>query len=331
MSKNEVSRNNRRKSGKAAGWMAVCAAAALLCGQALPAQAAEGFSYEDVSDLTFYFSSGVGAWGTEVSIQADGSFQGSYHDSDMGDVGDGYPHGTIYVCNFSGQLGEPEQINEYTYSAPIQDMELEREVGETEIKDEIRYVYSEPYGLDGTDYVVFYLEGAPLSECPEKLRQWMGYYDPTGTEETRLAMTGLYNETQGSGFAGYERQDASEENTGAEIDMELSELETQAAELENQINNGSLSQSELNQLSAELYTLWDDELNSMWGRIKELLSEEEMAQLTSEELAWIEEKEAAAAEAGAEFEGGSMQPFMEYSTAARLTKERVYELAVYLR
>ena len=54
-------------------------------------------------------------------------------------------------------------------------------------------------------------------------------------------------------------------------------------------------------------------------------------QLTSEELAWIDEKEAAIAEAGTEFAGGSMQPYAENLAAVRLTRTRVYELAEYLR
>lgn len=54
---------------------------------------------------------------------------------------------------------------------------------------------------------------------------------------------------------------------------------------------------------------------------------EEMAVLTEEELRWIADKEAAVQEAGAEFEGGSMQPLIMNQKAAALTSDRVYELA----
>ncbi len=77
--------------------------------------------------------------------------------------------------------------------------------------------------------------------------------------------------------------------------------------------------------------LWDAELNFLWGRLKELLPEEEMRQLTTEELEWIKEKESSVAEAGAEMEGGSMQMLLKNSEAARLTRIRVYELADYLK
>lgn len=54
---------------------------------------------------------------------------------------------------------------------------------------------------------------------------------------------------------------------------------------------------------------------------------EEMAVLTEKELRWIADKEAAVQEAGAEFEGGSMQPLIMNQKAAALTSDRVYELA----
>lgn len=312
-----------------------CTAGLLLSVQANLAQAEEGFAYEDVSDLQFGFSSGVGAWGTILNVHEDGSFEGSYHDSDMGDIGDGYPNGTVYLSNFSGQFGEPEKQNEYTYSVDIQEIELEQNAGTSEIIDGVRYIYSEPYGLNDAEYVLFYLQGAPLAELPEAYRSWVGYYDLSAAEETVLPFTGLYNETAESGFASYvykeEEVQAFPDTQQSVIDSELEALEAKAAEIETQLDSGMLSQSELNQLSGELYVLWDDELNSMWQRIREKLPKEEMDRLTAEELAWIEEKETSVAEAGAEFEGGSMQPFIENSTAANLTKSRVYELADYLR
>lgn len=54
---------------------------------------------------------------------------------------------------------------------------------------------------------------------------------------------------------------------------------------------------------------------------------EEMAVLTEEELRWIADKEAAVQEAGAEFEGGSMQLLIMNQKAAALISDRVYELA----
>ena len=52
----------------------------------------------------FGFASGAGGWSSELTFANDGIFMGSYHDSDMGDTGDGYPNGTIYVSDFSGRF-----------------------------------------------------------------------------------------------------------------------------------------------------------------------------------------------------------------------------------
>ena len=41
----------------------------------------------------FEFCSGVGAWGTELTIGENGAFKGSFHDSEMGETGEGYPDG----------------------------------------------------------------------------------------------------------------------------------------------------------------------------------------------------------------------------------------------
>ena len=51
-----------------------------------------------------------------------------------------------------------------------------------------------------------------------------------------------------------------------------------------------------------------------------------MTSLKAEQQKWIKNKEASMKEAGADFEGGTMQPMIEYGTGAKLTRERVEEL-----
>lgn len=99
-----------------------------------------------------------------------------------------------------------------------------------------------------------------------------------------------------------------------------------AAELDNILSTQALSQSEMNQYSYEMYMTWDDALNLLWGYLKQSLPSESMDSLTSEEIDWIYDKEAQITAAGAEWEGGSMQPMAESLTGAELTKERVYVL-----
>ncbi|HIX52345.1 MAG TPA: DUF1311 domain-containing protein, partial [Candidatus Lachnoclostridium stercoripullorum] len=51
----------------------------------LPAEETE-FSFDDLQDLEFIFSSGAGAWGTTLQVRWDGSFAGTYSDSNMGET-----------------------------------------------------------------------------------------------------------------------------------------------------------------------------------------------------------------------------------------------------
>ena len=55
-----------------------------------------------------------------------------------------------------------------------------------------------------------------------------------------------------------------------------------------------------------------------------------MEKLLSEQRQWIKQKEAAAEDAGAAYEGGTLQSMAVSQKAAELTKERVYELLEYL-
>ncbi|MCD8105946.1 MAG: DUF1311 domain-containing protein [Lachnospiraceae bacterium] len=169
-----------------------------------------------------------------------------------------------------------------------------------------------------------------LSEAAEELG--LSAYDSSASDGTAAAGTDsatVSSEDSASGSFGSDG-DASETQTTSALRQQAAEevaaAAAQAEEIAYKLDNEILTQSELNQYSCEMYQIWDDILNVLWGYLKMSLSEEEMTALTQEELAWIEEKESAVAEAGAEFEGGTMQPYLENTTAASITKERVYVL-----
>ena len=107
---------------------------------------------------------------------------------------------------------------------------------------------------------------------------------------TELPWYGIYNEADERGFSGWEKNSDSEQAPDAEtaIEAELRELENKAQVINDQPEDGSLSQGDMNQLSAELYALWDDELNSIWKRIKNKLDADAMEALTKEERAWVQ-------------------------------------------
>lgn len=286
---------------------------------------AKPFAFADVAELEFCFSSGAGGWRTVLYINADGSFHGLYTDSDMGDLDEvAYLNGTQYICNFSGMFAEPEQVNDYTWRTQVKELTYADPLGE-KLEGGFRYVYTEAYGICGAEDVYIYLPGAPLADLPESYRGWVGYYDLTQTEETELPFYGLYNEAEQNGFSSYAQPYAAEV-----VQRELEWAETTAAELETELQN-AMTQLDMNFISSDLYQVWDTALNTLWQQLKRELDAETMQQLTAEQLTWIRDKEAAAAAAGAAYEGGSMQGMVISLEAAELTKQRVYVLAKYLQ
>ena len=74
------------------------------------------------------------------------------------------------------------------------------------------------------------------------------------------------------------------------IQDELAKVEVMSCEYEN-ADWGSMGQQEMNQLTAQWYQLWDDELNSLWRRLSEELDGETKAKVLDEQRAWIKRKE----------------------------------------
>ena len=169
--------------------------------------------FKELAKWEFYFSSGAGAWGTELEIHEDGSFNGVYSDSDMGDTGEGYSGGKQYYCSFSGQFAEPERVDEYTYSTRILEIRYEDEVGKEEIIDDVLYIYTDVYGLEDAEDILIYLPGKPLDELSEAFLSWMFLYDYDGDELPFCALNNAVNE---EGFAGNKRKVSREEHSVGE-------------------------------------------------------------------------------------------------------------------
>ena len=278
----------------------------------------ETFSFDELKQYEFWFSSGAGAWATTLNINPDGSFYGEYSDSDMGSTGDGYPDGTLYWCDFSGQFTEPVRVNEYTYSMQIAEINYEQEAGSEEILDGRRYCYSDAYGLENTENILIYLPGAPLTELSEEFRIWIGYYNIEESGDKELPFYALNNEAQQYGFVGYD--------TVENLKDSLEFFAQEAAKIEDSIQNDPLTQLEYNEKTKELYDLWDMILNDEWRVLKRILDKEEMNELTAKQREWIAMKEQEVERAGSGCEGGSAQSMIMNQRATELTKERVYEL-----
>lgn len=277
--------------------------------------------FEELKGLQFTFSSGAGGWATELYIHTDGTFSGEYFDSEMGDTGEGYPEGSLYQSAFTGIFTKPVKVNEFTYCMKIQEISYGKEPGTEEIKENVRNCYTEANGLNAAraEDILLYRPGAPLAELPEEYKYWAGCGSDmqAGSEDTGLSFWGLYNVAEECGFTSCNIADTLKD---------MADIQKEAAALLKQSMNTAASQSELNDLSYELYQGWDGLLNRIWDVLKLTLEEEEMDSLITEQREWITEKEQAAKEAGAEAGGGSAQPMLVNSEAAAWTEKRVYEL-----
>lgn len=183
----------------------ILCAALLLCAAPVLATGAEPISFADLANISFFFSSGVGAWYTELHVDEHGAFTGVHQDSDMGDTEGGYPLGTLYRCSFHGQLAIDRVVDEYTVALSLVSLEADEDVIGIEQEEGVRYVPSEPYGLTDTQELLLYLPGTPLDHLPQGFMDWM-HSALYGYEGTTLPFFGLYNPGAETGFVGEEMQ-----------------------------------------------------------------------------------------------------------------------------
>lgn len=134
--------------------------------------------------------------------------------------------------------------------------------------------------------------------------------------------------------SGQTEEDSSQQSLSERIAIEISYAEEREEEVEKEIEKmqeEAVTQSEMNETAEEMYKLWDDTLNVVWGLLEADLNEADMEVLRKEEREWIAFKDAEVQAAGEENGGGSLQPLLEAMKAAELTKARVYKLAEYAK
>ncbi len=159
----------------------------------------------DVFPLELLFSSGAGGWGTTMVLNRDGSFEGGFEDHELGSRGKDYPNGSVYLCNFEGTFGSVDQVNDHTYTMVLEELTLEKESGEEWIEDQVRYIASEPRGLEQGHRFVFYTPGTPVAELDQEFVDWWhnAWLVREGKSDA-LDCYGLYHEEEGIGFFTHE-------------------------------------------------------------------------------------------------------------------------------
>ena len=157
----------------------------------------------DAFPMQLAFSSGAGGWSTALTLNRDGSFEGTYRDSDMGDLGPEYPHGTVYLCDFSGQFDHIRKENDTTYSMTLSRVDSQRPAEETWVEQGIRYVSSVPYGLEqGKNFLLYTPDQTVAGLSEEFLSWWPPRFLPEEEIPQTLSFYGLYNKDMGYGFFG---------------------------------------------------------------------------------------------------------------------------------
>lgn len=156
--------------------------------------------------MELIFSSGAGAWRTMLTLNSDGSFSGMFSDSNLGETGEDYPNGTVYLCSFSGRFSLSEKLDVHSYPLTLEAVTLDRPGGEEWIENGILHVSAGPYGLynDNIDgqmsrKFVLYTPTAPILGLDEDLLSWWpGRYEPTPPET--LNCYALWNVEAGTAF-----------------------------------------------------------------------------------------------------------------------------------
>lgn len=156
-----------------------------------------------VEDSKFYFSSGAGGWGTELSLNRDGTFSGEYVDNDLGDTGDEYPRGTVYKCEFTGEFDKIRKTGDHEYTLHLKSIKYKRKPDTSEIKNNTRYEYRTPFGLEKGKEYKLYTPGKTTDDLNGELLGWLMYAPGstgTGDAPEKLSVYVLHNVEMNYGF-----------------------------------------------------------------------------------------------------------------------------------
>ena len=167
---------------------------------------------ETLSQWSFVFTSGVGAWQTYVEIEKDGTLKGEFSDQNAGEAGEGYD-GTIWLCQFTGRISDPEQTGPDTWKVRFTDLKYDNPSGTEMIEDRLRYAYTDAYGLETGGALEIYLPGAKVDDLPEAYMEWISpllfgnYFQDSFIDAVpdELPFCGFFNPEGSYGFFSYPR------------------------------------------------------------------------------------------------------------------------------
>ena len=153
----------------------------------------------------YLFTSGVGGWGTQMTLRSDGSFSGTYKDDDY-ISGEGYDM-MQQQSVFEGRFSNPRRINYYTYAFTLEELRYEREPGTSEIttlysSSRALVNYTTAYGLEGSTTVYAYTRDAYLYALPDAFLSWVKPLRYVDGYSSKLEYNGLFTEEGQQGWIG---------------------------------------------------------------------------------------------------------------------------------
>ena len=170
-------------------------------GEARPSESPEEIFSRFAGD--YLFTSGIGGWGTRMTLGTDGSFSGTFTDDDYV-RGDGYEMTQLH-SDFQGRFSNPRRINYYTYAFTLETLRYEREPGTSELttlygSTPALVNYTTAYGLEGSTTVYAYTKDAYMYALPDAFLSWTkGLRDVEGYS-SRFGYNGLFTEEGQQGW-----------------------------------------------------------------------------------------------------------------------------------
>lgn len=150
---------------------------------------------KQLDKLVFDFSTGAGGWFTALAFSKDGSFEGTYQDSDLGVSGPGYPNGTLSRCEFTGRIAGVKYEDEYTMRIRLAELNIKKPKAKEYIEDGIRYIAAGPCGVPskGKDNnFMLYLPGKPMKTLPAACKE-AGRFVFQGSQTDELPVFCIWN------------------------------------------------------------------------------------------------------------------------------------------
>lgn len=146
----------------------------------------------------YSFATGVGAWESSITLGADGSFYAFFVDTDMGGAGEGYDYSRMEnTC--IGRFTITEKVSDTCYRMVLSEYVPDIPIGTEWIEDGCLHTAADIRGLYPGEEFLYYLEGTPIAELPEEMKNWI--LAGRSLDQDTLACNYIYN-TSGYGVFG---------------------------------------------------------------------------------------------------------------------------------